>query len=231
MISLDIGVTKSTDEPMPFSFEGKLVLDDTEADRLPIPQINNDNDDRESNRLSVPDDGSAMMDDSPATKDDDNSNRGSSVSKGRGWSCVSTDHSLPAGSALAEDNASIPEHLKVGGKQRDSLMSFQTHMSESRRDRLDSGTNDKKVTPEIMAQMKKLEALQRPFGRDSNDMRMSMESNGSSNDNRPRGDSALFDEKQLEFVKQARTAQQLTKSGTKTGQTPPNQNNEECVLQ
>jgi len=202
-----------TKPPQPFSFENKLDINvekatiptSLEASSSPLPNV------------------LTPLGDVPALGEAGGSEITRKSSKERAWSIISTDHSLPAGSALCEDRISIPEHLKEGGKPRDSIRTLRTDSEAA------DTVADRKVTPEIMAQMKKLEALQKPF-RDSQDgsIRMSGGSSGSS-EPRLRGDSALFDEKQLEYMKQHKKQHQLDQQSKQLNQ--PTSANEDCSIQ
>eukprot|EP00469_Lotharella_globosa_P002464 CAMPEP_0167793860 /NCGR_PEP_ID=MMETSP0111_2-20121227/13468_1 /TAXON_ID=91324 /ORGANISM="Lotharella globosa, Strain CCCM811" /LENGTH=124 /DNA_ID=CAMNT_0007687171 /DNA_START=117 /DNA_END=491 /DNA_ORIENTATION=- len=124
---------------------------------------------------------------------------------------------------MVEDRVSIPEHLKDEQKKIEYLRSIEALSPSSKH------KAEEKVSSGLMAQMKKLEELQKPFSRDSDTgMRYSVDSTGSA-DVRPRGDSAVFDEKQLEFVKQQTSQIQEQKKANKA--TTANGNISECSVQ
>ncbi|GAB5364983.1 hypothetical protein AAMO2058_001017200 [Amorphochlora amoebiformis] len=211
MIPQPAPVSFNSEKPPPFSFEDKL-----EVGKLSVPEG--------SNLMQRVEDG----EDSPVTPIEKEQKRES-----RTWSFVSEEHSLPTGSALLENRTSIPTHMQNGGKRNSTTEELRTIAFERKRDSMS------KVTPELMAQMKKLESLQKPF-RESDGMRMSVESTTSSSTPRLRGDSALFDEKQLEYVSQVRkqhnemgiVRSSRVPSGVRNGGSNPQQNNnQECATQ
>eukprot|EP00954_Amorphochlora_amoebiformis_P011891 929423-Amorphochlora_amoeboformis.AAC.1 len=128
----------NSEKPPPFSFEDKL-----EVGKLSVPEG--------SNLMQRVEDG----EDSPVTPIEKEQKRES-----RTWSFVSEEHSLPTGSALLENRTSIPTHMQNGGKRNSTTEELRTIAFERKRDSMSKVSI---VTPELMAQMKKLESLQKPF--------------------------------------------------------------------
>mmetsp|Transcript_15151 Transcript_15151/g.22930 ORF Transcript_15151/g.22930 Transcript_15151/m.22930 type:complete len:204 (+) Transcript_15151:45-656(+) len=143
----------------------------------------------------------------------------------RTWSFLS-DNGFPSGNQMIEDRVSIPKHLREsGGSQNRNSTLMQLEQLEEKE--IQKKSQDPQITPALMAQMKKLESLQKPFSRDSenNYLRTSLDSDAS-NVRQQRGDSALFDEKQLEYVRQCQKANSL-----KSSRNPTKKNEEECCIQ